>query len=156
MINISKYYKSSKWHFRDNYKRLNGKSKNGKHPSLIVGETDDKSKYINIGLTHGKKRGHHTNIEIYDPTDWNKKSRLRDDIKETDKKSFSNILINFKLNPEDYSKVNTLINKHKKKNSHKAIESSITGEFHKYYNKKKQKVNKEYEVNGKIKQNRKK
>lgn len=115
---ISNYYKSSKWHFRDNHKRLKGKKNVGKHPSLIVGESNDKTKFINIGLTHSKKRGHHVNVEIYDPTDWSKKSRLRDDISETDKSSFSNQLKGYNLNPNDYPKVNKIINKHKKKNSH--------------------------------------
>ena len=63
-----------------------GKKNVGKHPSLIVGESNDKTKFINIGLTHSKKRGHHVNVEIYDPN--------------------------------DYPKVNKIINKHKKKNSH--------------------------------------
>ena len=60
------------WHFRDNKKRKKGKKNNGKHPSLIVGKSNDNKKYINIGLTHEQYRGHHKNIEIKDPTDWKK------------------------------------------------------------------------------------
>ena len=30
--------------------------------------------------SRSKKRGHHKNLEIHDPTDWNKTSYLRDDI----------------------------------------------------------------------------
>ena len=46
-----------KWHFRNNSKRKKGSSGKGKHPSLIVGETDDGSSYVNIGLTKSPKRG---------------------------------------------------------------------------------------------------
>lgn len=112
------FYKSNKWHFRNNSIRKKGKKNKGKHPSLIVGETKDNKKFINIGVTHAKYRGHHKNIEIKDPTDWNKFSRIRDDISVTDKDKLKEILNNYKLHPNDVKKVLTLIEKYKKKNSH--------------------------------------
>ena len=51
--------KNIKWHFRKNSKRKLGKKNGGSHPSLVIGETDDGSSYLNIGLTKSPKRGHH-------------------------------------------------------------------------------------------------
>ena len=51
----------------------------------MIGESDDGSKYINLGLTNSKKRGHHSNIKIHNPQDWAKTSYIRDDISEDPK-----------------------------------------------------------------------
>lgn len=115
---MSYYYGHNGWHFRNNNKRKKGNKKKGSHPSLIVGHSNDNKKYVNIGITHAKKRGHHVNEIISDPTNWSKKSRIRDDITETPKEDFSDILFGYRLDPRDIPKVNKIIEKHKKKNSH--------------------------------------
>ena len=104
----------NKWHFRNNIKRKFGKRNRGKHPSLIIGETKDGKSYINIGLTSSKKRGHHKNIEIHNPQDWNKTSYLRDDIRIDLKEYLSEVLKDYKLCPNDIEKIANII----KKNSH--------------------------------------
>ena len=112
------FFKSNKWHFRNNISRKNGNKSNGKHPSLIVGITDDKKKYINLGLTHSDKRGHHKNVEIHDPVNWSKKSYIRNDLQEDDVYKLKTVLNEYKLNPQDVNKILKIIEKHKKKNSH--------------------------------------
>ena len=107
--------KKTKWHFRNNLKRKEGSSNKGKHPSLIIGETNDGKSYVNIGLTKSPKRGHHKNIEIHNPQDWKKKSYLRDDIRIDLKIYLSDILKDYNLCPEDIEKIWEIINK---KNSH--------------------------------------
>lgn len=107
--------KKIKWHFRNNRKRNNTKN-NGKHPSLIFGKTNDNKKYYNIGLTHSKKRGHHFNIEISDPSNWNEKSYLRNDVRIDDIEQFEKILTNYRVNPKDRNKVLQIINNFIKKN----------------------------------------
>lgn len=113
-----KYYNSKKWHFRNNEKRKKADSNKGKHPSLIIGESDKGNQFLNIGLTSSKKRGHHNNISISDPQNWKNKSYLRDDIKLHDKNDLKQILYDYKLNPHDIDKVMKMIDKYKKKNSH--------------------------------------
>lgn len=99
------------WHFRDNYKRKEGDSKKGLHPCLIVGESHDQNAFVNIGLTKSPKRGHHKNKAIHNPEDWNKTSYLRDDIRIDNKKDLSDVLSNFKLDPDDIDKIWDIINK---------------------------------------------
>lgn len=108
---MKKFYDKSIWHYRKNYCRKNGK--NEYHPSLIVGET--KKDYINIGLTSQKKRGHHSNIAIHNPTNFKEKSYLRDDILSHPKRKFSGILRNYFIHKDDYSKIDKIINKNKKR-----------------------------------------
>ena len=103
-----------KWHFRNNYKRKKGKIK--KHPSLIFAKNFDGTKYFNIGLTHADKSGHHKNTEISDPTNWKKKSYLRNDISADDVEVFGEFLNNYKVNPKDKEKISKLILKFKIKN----------------------------------------
>ena len=103
-------FKELPWHFRNNKKRKQKKNK-GHHPSLVIGESKDKSKFVNIGLTSSKKRGHHKNIEIFNPEDWRKKSYLRDDISEHPKEQMKEILYDYQLNPQDVEKVIKLIEK---------------------------------------------
>lgn len=107
--------KKISWHFRRNVKRKNKKTKHKGHPALVIGESDDGGSFINIGLTHSQKRGHHKNIEIHDPLDWNKKSYLRDDIQIDLKEYLSEVLNDFNLCPEDIGKIMEIINK---KNPH--------------------------------------
>ena len=107
--------KNVKWHFRKNRKRKAGSKNNGSHPSLIIGETDDGISYVNIGLTNSPKRGHHKNIKIHNPQNWEESSYLRDDIRVDSKEYLSEILKDYKLCPEDIDKIWTIINK---KNSH--------------------------------------
>ena len=107
--------KKIKWHFRNNSKRKKGSSRKGKHPSLIVGETDDGSSYVNIGLTKSSKRGHHKNIKIHNPQNWDEDSYLRDDIRIDAKEYLSEVLKDYKLCPDDIDKIWEIINK---KNSH--------------------------------------
>ena len=102
--------KEIKWHFRNSKIRKEGKNK-GKHPALIFAKTNDNKKYYNIGLTHSDKRGHHHNIEIYNPENWKNKSYLRNDISDDDIHQFEKVLKNFKVNPKDKTKIQTLINK---------------------------------------------
>ncbi len=82
--------KEIKWHFRNCKIRKEGKNK-GKHPALIFAKTNDNKKYYNIGLTHSDKRGHHHNIEIYNPENWKNKSYLRKRIEYDDKEMFGKI-----------------------------------------------------------------
>ena len=107
--------KSINWHFRKNYRRKEGSTKSGGHPSLIIGESDDGSKFLNLGLTRSKKRGHHTNIKIHNPQNWGKTSYLRDDISEDPKEYLKTVLSDFHLCPEDIDKILQII---KKKNPH--------------------------------------
>ena len=107
--------KKINWHFRRNYKRKKGSTKYGGHPSLVIGESDDGSKYINLGLTNSKKRGHHSNIKIHNPQDWAKISYIRDDISENPKEYLKIILSDFNLCPDDIEKILEIINK---KNPH--------------------------------------
>ena len=103
--------KEIKWHFRKNKKRKVGKTNSGKHPSLVIGETDDGQSFVNLGLTRSKKRGHHKNLEIHDPTDWNKTSYLRDDIQVDSKEYLSKVLKGYNLCPDDIEKIWNFINK---------------------------------------------
>ena len=107
--------KSIKWHFRNNRARKHGRKDKGKHPSLIVAETEDGKSYVNLGLTHSAKRGHHNNVPIHDPQDWAKTSFVRDDIRIDSKEHLSEILKDYELCPEDIDKIWKIINK---KNSH--------------------------------------
>ena len=103
--------KNIKWHFRNNKKRKIAKKNSGSHPSLVVGETDDGSAYVNIGLINSSKRGHHKNIKIHNPQNWNEESYLRDDIRIDSKEYLSEILKDYKLCPEDINKIWSIINK---------------------------------------------
>lgn len=107
--------KNVKWHFRKNKKRNLGKKNGDSHPSLIIGESDDGSSYLNIGLTKSPKRGHHKNIKIHNPQNWEKDSYLRDDIRIDSKEYLSEVLKDYKLCPDDIDKIWEII---KKKNSH--------------------------------------
>ena len=108
---MKKFYDKSIWHYRKNYCRKHGKK--AYHPSLIVGET--KKDYINIGLTNQKMRGHHRNITIHNPTNFKEKSYLRDDILSHPKRKFSGILKNCFIHKDDYSKIDKIISKNKKR-----------------------------------------
>ena len=107
--------KNVKWHFRNNKKRKIAKKNSGSHPSLVVGETDDGTAYVNIGLTKSPKRGHHKNLKIHNPQNWNEESYLRDDIRIDSKEYLSEILKDYKLCPKDINIIWAIINK---KNSH--------------------------------------
>ena len=107
--------KNVKWHFRNNNKRKLGKKNSGSHPSLVIAETDDGSGYLNIGLTKSSKRGHHKNIKIHNPQNWEEDSYLRNDIRIDSKEYLSEILKDYKLCPDDIDKIWKIINK---KNSH--------------------------------------
>ena len=107
--------KNIKWHFRKNNKRKLGKKNGGSHPSLVIAETDDGSGYLNIGLTKSPKRGHHKNIKIHNPQNWEEDSYLRNDIRIDSKEYLSEILKDYKLCPDDIDKIWKIINK---KNSH--------------------------------------
>ena len=107
--------KKVNWHFRNNRRRKKGIKNKGMHPSLIVGETTDGKSFINIGLTKSPKRGHHKNIAIHNPQNWNEISYLRDDIRIDSKEYLSEILKDYKLCPDDIDKIWEIINK---KNPH--------------------------------------
>lgn len=100
-----------KWHFRNNSKRRIGSTNRGKHPSLVVGETDDGKGYVNLGLTKSAKRGHHSNIEIHNPQNWNESSYIRDDIRIDSKEHLSEVLKDYNLCPDDLEKIWKIINK---------------------------------------------
>ena len=103
--------KNIEWHFRRNIKRKVSNKNSGSHPSLIVGETDDGNSYYNIGLTKSPKRGHHKNIKIHNPQNWEKDSFLRDDIRTDSKEYLSEILKDYELCPDDIDKIWSIINK---------------------------------------------
>lgn len=107
--------KKIKWHFRNNTKRRIGNKNKGKHPSLVVAETDDGKSYLNIGLTKSAKRGHHKNIVIHNPQNWSEISYLRDDIELDSKEFLREVLKDYKLCPDDIEKILEIINK---RNSH--------------------------------------
>ena len=100
-----------KWHFRKNSKRKHGSKNSGSHPVLVVGETKDGKAYFNIGLTKSKKRGHHNNIKIHNPQNWNEESFLRDDMSVDSKEYLSKVLEDYKLCPEDIDKIWKIIKK---------------------------------------------
>ena len=104
-----------KWHFRNNTQRKKGSTGKGRHPSLIVGETDDGKGFVNIGLTKSPKRGHHKNVKIHNPQNWSEDSYLRDDIRIDSKEYLSEVLRDYNLCPEDIDKIWQIINK---RNSH--------------------------------------
>lgn len=106
--------KKVKWHFRYNLKKKSLGWGRGNTP-LIVGETEDGKAYVNIGLTKSPKRGHHKNVKIHNPQDWNQDSFLRDDVRIDSKEYLSEVLKDYKLCPEDIDKIWSII---KKKDSH--------------------------------------
>ena len=99
------------WHFRRNMKRKHGSRKAGSHPSLVIGETDDGSSFYNLGLTKSKKRGHHNNIPIHNPKNWEETSYLRDDLQIDSKDRLSVVLKDYNLNPNDIEKIWKIIKK---------------------------------------------
>lgn len=86
-----------KWHFRINKKR--------KHPVIVFAESDDGLCYFNLGLTHSQHRGHHKNLSIHDPTNWDEFSFVRDDMSIDEKKFLKEILNDYKLHPKDYKHI---------------------------------------------------
>ena len=91
-----------KWHIRINVKRNN---KSRKHPAIVFAESDDGLFFYNLGITHSKKRGHHANLQIKDPTDWNKISFVRDDLSIDEKEFLKEIVNDYKLHPNDYKRI---------------------------------------------------
>ena len=85
-----------RWTIKNNRKR--------KHPALVFAKSND-GLLFNLGLTHSKKRGHHNNLMIHDPTDWNKTSYIRDDLSLDEAIFLAITLANYKLHPEDYKKI---------------------------------------------------
>lgn len=108
---MKRYYSKNKRHYRKNYSRNNKNIRS--HPSLVVGENDNK--FINIGLTHSPKRGHHKNIRIHNPLNFNEISYLRNDVSETDKDKLKIILSEYKIHHDDYEKILEIISKYEKK-----------------------------------------
>ena len=104
-----KVYSPNKWKFRKNRKRKNKDTPY--HPSIIVGEKDNK--YANIGLTHNAKRGHHKNIPLHEnPNKKDKrKSYLRTDLRFDDKEYLKEKLYGYKLSTKDIDKIYSIINK---------------------------------------------
>ncbi|MBQ6731233.1 MAG: hypothetical protein IJR08_04935 [Bacilli bacterium] len=105
-----------KWHFRNNKRRKQLGIRKGKHPSLVFAKSDDEMRFYNLGLTHSRKRGHHKNIEIHNPQNWEEVSYIRNDISVDDKQVFSGVLNNYRLHPYDYGKIWNVIVKKKIKN----------------------------------------
>ena len=96
-----------KWHIRFSKKR--------RHPVIIFAESDDGMYYFNLGLTHSQYRGHHKNLSIHDPVNWNNISFVRDDMSIDEKKFLEEILNDYKLHPDDYKKIWVRIIKRKLK-----------------------------------------
>ncbi len=96
--------KPVKWHFRFN-KARKGRKKKSPHPSLIFGKTDDGKKFINAGITHSPRRGHHKNVEIHDPADWSKTSYLRDDVSAHNISNFGPVEKGMRIHPDDRAKI---------------------------------------------------
>ena len=90
------------------YKKYEG-NKTVRHPKLIVDEKSDEYGYM--GLTHQPKRGHHSNIPLYDNPEIfylsgkiirkKEKSYLRDNIEYDKKNNFDDPLDNFVLSDRD-------------------------------------------------------
>ena len=106
-----KWFNLNEWHFRENKVRKKGKSKNGGHPSLVVGE--EGNNYANLGLTSNPKRGHHKNIELSKNPNPNskEKSYIRNDLELHDKKHLRNVLKDYRLSNKDINKIMRIINK---------------------------------------------
>lgn len=105
-----------RWHFRNSKRRKQIGITKGKHPSLVFAETDNEQSFYNLGLTHSRKRGHHRNLEIHDPQNWEQVSYVKNDISIDDKKLFSKPLSDYRLHPNDYEKIwNSIIKKRIKK-----------------------------------------
>ena len=104
-------FNKTKWHFRRNKKRKLGNANKGAHPSLVVGQSKDGKSYINLGLTKNSKRGHHKNVQIHNPQNWNKKAYVRDDIRADSKEYLSIVLNDYKFCPEDIDKIWEIIKK---------------------------------------------
>lgn len=100
------------WTIRDNTARKKGEKDEGSHPSLAVGKNG--KKIANFGITHDRKRGHHSNIPLSqnpNPKD-KEQAYLRDDLQYHDEKHLKQVLAGYrKLPPEDQEKVLKIINK---------------------------------------------
>ena len=70
---------------------------------------------MDIGLTKSPKRGHHKNVKIHNPQNWDEHSYLRDDIRIDSKEYLAEVLTGYNLCPDDIDKIWEIINK---KNSH--------------------------------------
>ena len=103
--------KDLKWHFRNNRNRKMGDTRSGKHPSLVIGETEDGKSFYNLGLTKSEKRGHHKNLKIHNPQNWNESLYLRDDIRIDSKEHLSEVLKDYNLCPDDIEKIWKIIKK---------------------------------------------
>ena len=104
-------FNKTKWHFRNNTRRKLGNTKKGKHPSLVIGETDDGKCLYNLGLTNSERRGHHKNLKIHNPQNWNKNSYIRNDIRIDSKEYLREVLKDYKLCPKDINKIWKFIKK---------------------------------------------
>ncbi len=106
-----KIYKTKDWSFRNNIKRKEYGKKNGKHPSIVIGEKDNM--FANLGLTHSDRRGHHKNILLSrNPNKKDKKpSYVRDDLRFDDMKYLHEVLNYRKLPKKDIDKIMKIINK---------------------------------------------
>ena len=107
--------KKNIFNFRRYKKVEGGEKKKAKHPKLIVDET--KSEFGFMGLTESPKRGHHKNIPLSkNPKQGDsRKAFVRDELRYDDKKSFSEVLPDYKLSKIDIKIVREHVKKRKKK-----------------------------------------
>ncbi len=106
------WFKPKEWSVRDNEVRKKGQSVRGSHPSLVVGE--NKKKFANLGITHDKQRGHHSNIPLKanpNPKD-KKQAYIRTDVEFHNKNKLKKTLP-YKISKADVPTVMKIINKKK-------------------------------------------
>ena len=106
---------SSLFKFRKYKKVEGGKKKKGKHPKLIVDETNEEFGFM--GLTESPKRGNHKNIPLSkNPKKGDKRpAYIRNELRYDKKSAFQEILKDYELSNKDIDKIIKYIEKHKKK-----------------------------------------
>jgi len=99
-----KIFDKKDWNIRSNKKRKN-------HPAIVVGEEDNS--YLNLGLTHSKKRGHHNNIPLSKNPNSNDNSvaYVRNTLQIDDKKYLKKVLSHYQLSEDDFEKIYKIIKK---------------------------------------------
>ena len=86
-------------------KRKLRKKKNGKHPSIVFAISDDGKYYYNLGITKSPRRGHHHNLEIHNPQNWDELSYVRNDLSVDEVELLDIVLKDYSLHPDDYKKI---------------------------------------------------
>ena len=91
------------------------KKRKEKHPQIIVGA--DRTSFESVGLTHSKRSGKRSNIELFinpDKND-NRKAYLKKQIIRDFKFLFSKAFKNYQLSDEDIEELKKFLDEKKKK-----------------------------------------